>query len=252
MSADYGKNVVDVYADCTRCLLSRTSLPYVLSLVGKTERGVEGLPSWIPDYSVPLRPKPFSSLGCPTFEAASLTHSSYSINNGNTLCLSAAEWDTIANVGESSEAFSLFEPDGLRGYMLNLVTAVGKLYSPTGELAMTAFWRTLTADVLYKSTISPVLLVDEFVNWIAATFFKAEAKTRLLKWTKAYQRRVFHLIKRIGGLQGDQRFDGSPQSLTIAIDEFVAMHSSLEYSMRKRAGRGQEDLTARFDELRSG
>jgi hypothetical protein len=104
LRADYSKNVDEVYLGCTKCLLRESGLSHVLSIVGKTEKGVEGIPSWFPDCSAQLRPKSFQSIGATYFKAATEITSSFSISDdGKTLSLRAATFDSIATFGESSK-----------------------------------------------------------------------------------------------------------------------------------------------------
>ncbi|KAK2754362.1 hypothetical protein FQN54_007006 [Arachnomyces sp. PD_36] len=219
LKADYNKCVVCVYRECTGCLLNQTNLPHVLSLVGKTQNGVEGLPSWIPDYSVPLQPKPFSSLGCPDFRSTSSVPSDYRLSgNGRELHLSASQWDTIEKLGESYDAFHFYHLIKLQGHMLDLVSAIGKNYAPTGEETLSALRCTLTANLSYGSTTLPEEADEEFFEWLVETFSSAIA---LQQHPLGFLMMIIsYIFQRAGtslGGGGDPWFESGTQSLAAAI-----------------------------------
>ena len=223
LHAEYTKDVVQVYLECTKVLLSRTSLSNVLSLVGKVEAGVKNLPSWVPDYSVPLRPKPFASFGPKRFGAASSVTASYSISrDGKHLGLSAAPFDTIAKVGESSNSISLYNRLKVHGAMLDLVADCGSTYVPTGETTLMAFCRAMTADLFGDSTceIVPEVVQTGFLSWICVTFGMALAAhdSVTFRWFS-------HIIRRIMGTMNtipeEKELQPSEFSIINALDRFV-------------------------------
>ncbi|PHH89676.1 hypothetical protein CDD83_5529 [Cordyceps sp. RAO-2017] len=180
LNADYSKCVAHVYLDCMKTLLCHTSLSNVLSLVGKDEEGVKGIPSWIPDFSVPLRPKPFSSFGPIHFQTATSEPASFDIL-ADTCCLpfsemrlhlAASPFDSIAKIGESSVNLTLMNSIDLRGAALDLVADCGMIYAPTGEPTLAAFLRTMTADLLSDPAFVIKIedLQAQFLHWIDMTF----------------------------------------------------------------------------------
>jgi hypothetical protein len=98
------------------------------------------LPSWVPDLRIPLLPKPFDYFGCTHHRAA--THvkpAVFELTKGQpgdrfrwTLTISAAEIDTITQVGESYEELNMF--NGMQvpyeDHMLDLVARLGYEYHP--------------------------------------------------------------------------------------------------------------------------
>ena len=71
LTPDYSLNPEDVYIKTARLmLLSHGDLRYLCHVEDRSLRKLEGLPSWVPDYSVPLRPLPYYLLSSTKFDAS--------------------------------------------------------------------------------------------------------------------------------------------------------------------------------------
>lgn len=171
--------VAKVYIDYTRVLVNQTSWPHVLSLVGKIHDGQKSLPSWVPDFSVSLRPKPFWYYGRSSFAAATsvppafelLESEDYSAQTLWDLQISAASFEIIEQVGEIADLFRSYQAMQLRGHMLDVVNNTGKYYHPTGELTMAALLHTITAGVFLSHPKDPDELKYEIMDWLGSMFF---------------------------------------------------------------------------------
>ncbi|KAH8897871.1 hypothetical protein GQ53DRAFT_837633 [Thozetella sp. PMI_491] len=267
LRADYAKSTVDVFLECTKCLLRSNNLPYVLSIVGKTQEGIENLPSWIPDYSVPLRPRPFWSLGPRRF--AAWTHSDCPftiIEDKKILNLQTAVLDIITVCGESSKGISFtsqVELRGLCGQFVALVTQLGKTYKPTEEATLTAFFRTLTADIFSSTTAALADLQQEFFGFIVGILAAAavcQSKT-MMPVTERWMTSLVCAIEQYpygkgkNPWLGDERFVNSTPSAQKVLEEFLALNpesvSRLEQSnkhpdtfMRGRVAKAFADMYA--------
>ncbi|KAF4470897.1 multidrug resistance [Fusarium albosuccineum] len=58
-----------LYFNCAKAIASERGWPYVLTLIATGAAENTDLPSWIPDFRQPLRPKPFWYFGCEEFAA---------------------------------------------------------------------------------------------------------------------------------------------------------------------------------------
>ncbi|KAG5652268.1 hypothetical protein H0H81_005579 [Sphagnurus paluster] len=166
LRANYRKNVPKVYLECARELFRTDVYLNTLSLVGQLRWGatehalfpwnsvgylvkdikfVEGLPSWVPDLSTPVRPVPLHKLTQTVRYGAALSlERSYNIvgeNNSYQLQLKAAIVDVIKEVGDTIDMGStLHRPWYLFEVMLGTTSST---YMPTGEPIITAFRKTL-------------------------------------------------------------------------------------------------------------
>ena len=185
---DKVKSVAQVYTDCTLVLVQQTSWVHVLSLIGKVCEGEKSIPSWIPDYSVSLRPKPFWYYGCAGFHAASSLPPSFRLlESGNPsesssqmLQLSAAHIDNVVQIGESSMMFRSLDSLRIQGYILDLANSVGKHYPPTGELTMIVLLNTLTAGLFTQFDVDTIELRRGFIEWLDHVF------VRVAEWRSNY------------------------------------------------------------------
>jgi hypothetical protein len=148
------------------------------------------------------------------------------------LDLSAADFDVIAEVGENSAAFSTAAAGFQQGHILKLLTTIGKYYSPTGELTMEAFRRTLVADLSYD-TGDPEAIADDFCFWLCSTYGVAEMlqKTWSFKPVTWYFRHYCGIDGAKTGETWDSRFDNDKISLPATIDAFCKVHDSELYQV---------------------
>ena len=224
LQADYTKSALQVYQDCAESLIYGGTGLYTLSLVGEKRDG--DLPSWVPDLSNNLRPVPMRSLGGDTFAAFTTNDAFLRVSiTGSRLRLSAIEFDEIVTVGESYRGLMVGtgrSNDNSSLHVLSIISSLGGIYSPTGEPIMTAFWRTLLANVFQGKYPAPSSLNRSFVGWLWYLFCHRKGLTSIMN--DSSRRRVQYDIV------GDFSFNSSqlPQ-----WEEFFSSHESPEYSFEE-------------------
>ena len=248
----------EIYMECAKELVKEAGWFHVFSLVGRSEADeaelekriehakkptqgetkkeletveLENLPSWIPDFSTLLRPQPFWAHGCPAFSAASPIQSEFEIitegeNNNKiwTLCLSAADVDTIEQFAETDALLSMTGYRFLKGHLLDLVTQLPVRYI-TGEPTIEALIRTLTADVFRGSNIVFSEVRDGFFEWIATEFGLAGVIQGNWFW-KSYSKMAGSLITGPHVRAEAKLFEDSDLTLPQAIESFALKHGS--------------------------
>lgn len=227
-----------VYLNCTMAILSQASWNHVLSLVGKVNEGLSTLPSWIPDYSTPLSPRPFRLLGCPAFQAATSVPQSFRMKHSPSitsridaqLCLHAAIIDEIEQIGESSDAMSRILAARSPCLLLDLVNKVGRVYPITKELTMSALMATFTANALSESDVPEERLREEFSGWLGEMYFP-RLSLPFLRMIVGYQQ--FVGTRFMGVELDEEKVFGHelPNRDTLRAD-FVTTHDSEEFPMR--------------------
>ena len=227
-----------IFIECTRSLAEQTGWPNILSLAGRLQVGPKdlNLPSWVPDYSLPLQPKPFVSYGCPEFSTASSIAPLFEIHKGkndrgkthSALKILAADFDIVEAVGESAEFLSHTRAPHLKGHFLDLVTKMPTRYGPTAELAVDVLIRTLTADLFQDSKITMQVMRDGFCDWLEGNIASIEeiqlSRTRavLTKWFGS-------LLWSLSAGDDFEIFKDSDLTLHRAIDDFVRQHGQTSY-----------------------
>jgi hypothetical protein len=174
LKADYTKPVAQVYQECAGYLLQGSLGFKMLSLVEGdplSEKAEMEIPSWVPDLRRRLKPVPLWTLGGDAFrsfqpEGKPLTYEL----DGSTLHLRAVQWDEINMVGETSQDLG-HNPGGI----LNILSSLGRQYSPTGEATMTALWRTFVADLYQGQHPAPSFLSSSFLRWSINALFSLAA-----------------------------------------------------------------------------
>jgi Heterokaryon incompatibility protein (HET) len=236
--------VAKAYMDFTVFLAKQIGWERVLPFVGKVEQGCENLPSWAPDYSVSLRPKPFSFYGCTQFTAASSRSPDFELGEKGeesktswTLKLSGAHLDVIEQIGESYDMFNMFQLTKMRGHMLDLVTKVGRRYPLTKEMTIDAFFSTLTADIFTCSNFDANRLRTEFIDWLDEMFFTPEEVMKDQGLLPSMIKAGTSVIRKVGDLPDDSELDGTHLSLSAIIDAFVEEHDSYRYQIASAADR---------------
>ena len=124
---DYNKTAVEVYIECLKCLLQGTTGLAVLSLVGlkaphidpklagiysskwipwrrpNFAYRIEGLPSFVPDLTMPPQPRPLRSLSKIHFSIAiNLSPEFWFSQSDKVLHLKCCEYDKIVQIAEDS------------------------------------------------------------------------------------------------------------------------------------------------------
>ena len=106
-------------------------------------QGARDLPSWVPDYAMAVRPKPYRDTCGQVFQASGSVGPSFAGLTLQTLCVIL---DVAEKAGEDFAQFS----DYMDGYpptaIFDIMLRVGAVYAPTGKRSVTALWRTMVGD----------------------------------------------------------------------------------------------------------
>lgn len=238
----YAISEAKAYVDFTAFLAKQIGWQRVLSFVGNVEPGCKNLPSWAPDYSVSVRPKPFSFHGCTMFKAASSCVPYFKFAEGGgdeggnwTFTLSAAHLDVVEQVGEITDMCNMFQITQLQGHMLDIVTKVGRHYPPTGELTMDVFFSTLTANIFAHSDFDSDCLRSEFMGWLDEVFFTSESIQKSRELLPLVLKAGTSAIRRVRNLPNNSGHDDVQLSLSAVVDAFVEEHDSARFPIAWRA-----------------
>jgi hypothetical protein len=156
---DYSNDTATIFTQTTWSNLQRAGSLSVL--VGDLEavlnrKRLEGLPSWVMDWSLPCLPTEIERVGSlRMYNASGNRKSSGHYNPVNqTLEVEAVYIDYVSTVGEVSRHTQISDTVAvIRGWKLltNPFIQDAKPY-PTGELHQDVFWRTLIGDLIRMNT----------------------------------------------------------------------------------------------------
>jgi Heterokaryon incompatibility protein (HET) len=147
ISPDYTKTVADVFAANIKSLLAKSQSLLLLSHVeDRSQRSRMDLPSWVPDMTV----------GTTTMLTKQGNGGIFNACNGappellpspnlKTLSLVGHFIDTIIETGDSYNSIVPRQPPFNKSALL--IFHLPKIYLPTGQDRVEAFWRTLIADL---------------------------------------------------------------------------------------------------------
>ncbi len=142
LSPDYTKSVGQIYLEATDFLLNDSEDLLVLSLGNdRTHRKLEGLPSWVPDFSVTCMTG-FGLVERGVYCASRTLKPDWDIIYGaKVLRLRASKLESISRVGDSK----LDMDNGPCHSMFSILADMDDAYL-TGQNKKEAFWRTLIGD----------------------------------------------------------------------------------------------------------
>jgi hypothetical protein len=232
LKADYTKSIAQVYQEIAEILLKERIGLGMLSLVeDDSDKESRIYPSWVPDLAEKLRPSPFWTIGGDAFRTFQCSDDAryYSVN-GLTLNIQGIEWDEIHTVGEDAgDHLDLgYNFMHARGGILDLLSSLGRNYTPTGEATMTALWRTLVADLYQGQHPAPSFLSSSFFRWFfLMTLVQTETFTHA-------QKSIFMLRVLFRGYWRHCKI--SPDSISVVainMEEIYKMHESKEYPFRQ-------------------
>ncbi|EJT73079.1 hypothetical protein GGTG_09929 [Gaeumannomyces tritici R3-111a-1] len=213
---DYSKPVAEVYRELARSLLEQSQSLEVLSLVGDPMwKGVDGLPSWVPDWSTMMRERPYLvsavALACnasPPLPVTGRAAVGFS-GDGTRLQLEGVLLDRVRRAGSPSvinpnrpglmplssrikwvASLARERKEKTRAADMltweRLVLDMGERYAATGEDMGTVFLRTLVADTWEVSAGDGALRGGEADNEVATT-----DKSAILAGAYAAYRQVY-------------------------------------------------------------
>ncbi|KAI4268415.1 MAG: hypothetical protein LQ337_007853 [Flavoplaca oasis] len=175
---DYRRTIPEVYLQATKLLLESAEDLLILStVVDRTHKEVDDLPSWVPDYSVTST----TGIWCATergYRPAKGLQAYWHVGDASSsLSLCASRLDTISEVGESKHEL-MHERRGEK--LLSIVANMKDAYVP-GQSKIEALWRTLIVDFWVEENSmdgyiwgkfefpAPELVEEQFGEWLAWT-----------------------------------------------------------------------------------
>ncbi|KAK5652674.1 hypothetical protein OQA88_10268 [Cercophora sp. LCS_1] len=198
---DYRASVASVYTDAVRIMLASAGNLRILSHVqDKSHSKTPNLPSWVPDYSIPITADPFESM-LVSFSASS--HSKYTpipSSSPTNLIIQAFKLDTITSVGTTdgplltriAKPVSVLRPFyGQKApRRVNFIRIPSTAppgredifipVHPPGSTAMAtkidALWRTITANTMEGIHPAPQHWQSAFSDWICLQVCQAMDK----------------------------------------------------------------------------
>lgn len=164
----YGMTTRDIFIGFATQSLWSDIGNMALAHVGSLRPEVEGLPSWVPDLSNPLRPVPLRSCGGSTFPVPITVQGVPYAFDHDRLTVQASQWSTVKATGESSwpwtryiyEDYDAKDQGHMRrggsranekfGLMFALLNELGQIYHPTNERTLDVLWKTLIGGLSSK------------------------------------------------------------------------------------------------------
>ena len=170
VSPNYAKSIAEVYTECSWAILRCIPNLWLMSAVEDASiRKTEHIPSWVPDFSVPLIPTPLHTLledSATKYRASGtwtrIIHIPQSIDLA--LTISGAQFKCIVDVGETYENLLT-----AKAQYTSLDRLIPKLRYPerTGESNIEALWRTLIGDNLQGQFPARAQASTLFRMWIS-------------------------------------------------------------------------------------
>ncbi|KAH8588301.1 hypothetical protein B0O99DRAFT_693587 [Bisporella sp. PMI_857] len=244
--ADYSKSTTEVYMECAQCLLYQEPGLYVLSLVGcdgyfpGRESMAPGIPSWVPDPSITLLPKPLRSFGGDAFTTATAMRSMFRVSeDARTLHLSAAKCDKVVCMGEShAELVGAMLLALLQGAFLTMASSFGAVYPPTKEPSVSALARTLIADLSDGTHPASPALTISFLNWLGVLVGTA-MEIKRSRWNRIFTQA---LVLR------PSRHAYRAEKLAAVVETFISTCETPEFAIRQamETSMGGRDYTGRI------
>jgi hypothetical protein len=159
MPVDYRLSVAEVYIELVRYHLRKSQNLEFLGFVGRSEKQTPGLPNWAPDWSYAPDREPFRQyIGCvdgnlePIYKPWGPIQSTLKYGlpfiEGSRLILQGICIDRIRFAGQPAKR-------GLNDLSAEITwcpKVQQRIYPPTGEAILTAFFRTLVADIIEGTT----------------------------------------------------------------------------------------------------
>ena len=150
ITPDYSRSVPQVFTEATRAMLQSNQNLSLLSIAGLVRNpNIPDLPSWVPNYTLPLDHAPVSrwakfNVHTDSDETSTLFSLTSPHGAERVLGLRAARWDTVRDVGAEVQSV---RSDGLSlsfTSWTNLITRLPVIYH-NGQNRVEALWRTLIA-----------------------------------------------------------------------------------------------------------
>jgi hypothetical protein len=207
ITPDYSYSLKKIYTATARAFIQDLPLLSNLSYVEDAKRRtVVDLPSWVPDFSIPLGRVPFNRLGTyDIFNAASIEKwpkgEMVHLDETSLLQLKGIR---VTEVVEMSPPLDQLDRDRYLYPFLEVCLKLPVCYQSTGQHRLEAFWRTMIADI---PEIAPVIYPapqeygNNFHDWTLTILQKYYS---LLEIRRQYLDDHLELIKELVGAKGFQ------------------------------------------------
>ncbi|KAH4169655.1 hypothetical protein HBI70_136960 [Parastagonospora nodorum] len=182
---DYNRSVQDVYTETARVLLnSHKELSLLSHVEDHSSRRIEGLPSWVPDLSVPLDPYPLRFRGSSVWRASG---DHYWIPERSRMAegLLDVHGYMIDNVDRTALLLDeSSDPSASWASIVNLTLSLGLPY-PSAKInekklsRVEILWRTLTTNIYAHKYPAPQAIGSLFIDYI----INLQIRHRLMPWS---------------------------------------------------------------------
>lgn len=205
---NYGRTVQEVFTRVTWLLLRELpNLSILSSVEDASQRRLEGLPSWVPDWTSAITNNSLVSMLSPSSNASMVAeaYQGYRKETDSSLVLNGALFDTIADFARSpqfSDEVDMFERN--KGPAIALESALELCMNPDAPVAInlgTSAWEMLWRTMIANRTSS-------LVNLPVMTDYFAHYTTRVLANHKTNYGVDALYIRTTGRLQQFQRLNG--------------------------------------------
>ncbi|KAF1831038.1 hypothetical protein BDW02DRAFT_572447 [Decorospora gaudefroyi] len=192
--ADYNLDVQEIYTEVTRLLMSTyKNLSWLSHVEDLSQRKIRGLPSWVPDLSVPLDPYPLQYRGPGRWSAAG--HRVWrpdiaSMKRG----LLQVQGHQLDHIDQTSALLSESEDSAATWASIVKLALSLRLPYPDPGLNDTrpsrfeVLWRTLTTDIYNHTYPAPPQAGSLFIDYI----LNLQIRHRLMPWSSADEFQPHH------------------------------------------------------------
>ncbi|KAI4916550.1 hypothetical protein J4E85_010206 [Alternaria conjuncta] len=184
---DYNLSVQEVFTQTTAVLMSSyKNLSWLSHVEDFSQRRTSGLPSWVPDLSVPLQPYPLRYRGPAYWHAAgnrAWRPDVESMKRG----LLPVQGHRLDQIDQTSLLIDESEdPPAVWASIVNLALALDLSYPDPGGTGkapsrVEVLWRTLTTDIYNHTYPAPVKTGELFIDYI----LNLQIRHRLTPWSSA-------------------------------------------------------------------
>ena len=194
LTPNYNLSVQEVYNEVSKALLtSYKNLSWLSHVEDPSQRRIPGLPSWVPDLSVPLDPYPLRYRG-PVFWKASGDEKwkpdTCSMAKGE-LKVQGYQLDHIDQISVLRNESD--DPSATWASIVKLALSLELPYPDPGQAAkkpsrVEVLWRTLTTDVYAHTYPAPLEIGSLFIDYI----LNLQIRHRLMPWSSADEFQPHH------------------------------------------------------------
>lgn len=187
LTPDYNLSVQSIYTEVARTLIaSRKDLHLLSNVEDPSKRRIRGLPSWVPDYTVPLDPYPLRYRGPEQWKASKNVEwipNAPRMANG----LLDVQGYRLDYIDQTSALLDEYEdPSASWASIVKLALSLDLPYpdpskSENKPSRVEVLWRTLTTDIYARTHPAPFATGSLFIDYI----LNLQIRHRLMPWSSA-------------------------------------------------------------------